>query len=287
MRIEQGYTGSQGSLDQPIYTSPYYSTKDQSILYIYRRPEFDLFHFPAIVDIYCYPERIEYLLLDEQYAYLVEIYFLGWILAYWLERRGIVALHGAAVAIDGQAVVFLGGNHAGKSTLAAALMERGYALLSDDVVPIERRHNGCLARPGYPQMRMWPADVERFRGHFDGLKMVHPLIGKWGVPVGETGIGAFCRLPLPLGGIYLLDRVGSLAEPATITSIQPARAVIEVMRHAFLKDLWAIASTAAARFDFLSGVVERTPVKRLRYLSGAAHFPEVIETILGDIFQTH
>lgn len=52
---------------------------------------------------------------------------------------GAIPLHASAVAIDGRAVVFVGGTGLGKSTLAAALCERGGAsLLADDAVVIER-----------------------------------------------------------------------------------------------------------------------------------------------------
>jgi hypothetical protein len=53
---------------------------------------------------------------------------------------GAVPLHASAVAIDGRAVVFVGGTGLGKSTLAAALCDRcGGSLLADDAVVIERR----------------------------------------------------------------------------------------------------------------------------------------------------
>lgn len=53
---------------------------------------------------------------------------------------GAVPLHASAVAIDGRAVVFVGGSGLGKSTLAAALCDRsGGSLLADDAVVIERR----------------------------------------------------------------------------------------------------------------------------------------------------
>lgn len=53
---------------------------------------------------------------------------------------GAIPLHGSAVAIDGQAIVFVGGTGRGKSTLAAALCDLGGAsLLSDDAVVVEKR----------------------------------------------------------------------------------------------------------------------------------------------------
>jgi hypothetical protein len=53
---------------------------------------------------------------------------------------GAIPLHGSAVALDGRAIVFVGGTAVGKSTLAASLCDlAGASLLSDDAVVIEKR----------------------------------------------------------------------------------------------------------------------------------------------------
>jgi len=51
-------------------------------------------------------------------------------------RRGQLALHGSAVAIDGRAVLLLGPRDLGKSLLASALARRGHSLLSDEVAAV-------------------------------------------------------------------------------------------------------------------------------------------------------
>jgi len=51
-------------------------------------------------------------------------------------RRGQLALHGSAVAIDGRAVLLLGPREIGKSLLAAALARRGHCVLSDEVAAV-------------------------------------------------------------------------------------------------------------------------------------------------------
>jgi hypothetical protein len=50
---------------------------------------------------------------------------------------GRTVLHGSAVSINGHGVVVIGTSGAGKSTTATALIRRGAALLSDDVVVID------------------------------------------------------------------------------------------------------------------------------------------------------
>jgi hypothetical protein len=60
----------------------------------------------------------------------------GNVLACICWRRGQLAFHGSAVAIDGRAVLLLGPRELGKSVLAAALARRGHCLLSDEVAAV-------------------------------------------------------------------------------------------------------------------------------------------------------
>jgi hypothetical protein len=52
------------------------------------------------------------------------------------QLQGKLALHGAAVAIDGAALLLLGGSGSGKSTLAAALCADGAELVADDAIAV-------------------------------------------------------------------------------------------------------------------------------------------------------
>ncbi|MCB9139781.1 MAG: hypothetical protein H6642_15670 [Caldilineaceae bacterium] len=58
--------------------------------------------------------------------------------AAWVQK-GYLALHAAAVATPDGVVLFAGSSASGKSTLAAAMAQRGYPVLADEVAPL------CLA----------------------------------------------------------------------------------------------------------------------------------------------
>jgi hypothetical protein len=60
----------------------------------------------------------------------------GNVLACIAWRRGQLALHGSAVAIEGGAVLLLGPRETGKSLLAGALARRGHCMLSDEVAAV-------------------------------------------------------------------------------------------------------------------------------------------------------
>ena len=79
------------------------------------------------------------------------------------------ALHGAAVVAAGEAFAFIGPAGQGKTTLAAAFLHRGAALLSDDILPLRATPDGtgtAGARrgrswaAGAPLMKLWEPTVK-------------------------------------------------------------------------------------------------------------------------------
>lgn len=266
----------------PVYTSPWRTEDGESASLLYRTPDFEILRFPELLDFYLWPDRIVCHLLDPSARLLIEIRLLGPVLTYWMERRGIPVLHASAVAVDGRATAFLSAHGAGKSGLAAACMRAGPPLLTDDVLPLEERDGSFFGRPGYPQMRMWPDEATYFMGGFEYLPLVHPDLSKRRVRVGTGGLGTFHDAPLPLGCIYLLERLAE-GEALEIRDVSPRDALIELLRHSFTPLLVEAAGLQPARFDLLSRLVLQVPVKRLRYPSGFDRLPEVAAAVRLDL----
>src|SRR5208337_3198059 len=71
----------------------------------------------------------------------VPIFILGTVFGILLHQRGRITLHASAVRVNGGAVLFCGSSGAGKSTMAAALAQRGYPVASDDICPVSFDHS--------------------------------------------------------------------------------------------------------------------------------------------------
>lgn len=82
--------------------------------------------------------------------------FFGTVVSIMLAWRGMVPLHGSAVEIDGRALLIAGRAGAGKSTLCAALTERGARLISDDLTALmpTAPDTTPLLQPGRPAIRL-------------------------------------------------------------------------------------------------------------------------------------
>jgi hypothetical protein len=265
--------------EPPIYQSPRHLADGESVSRLYRLDSWEAFCFPRLADFYLQAGRIVGHPLAEASPDLLEIRFLGPVLSYWLERRGIPALHASAVEVNGRAVAFLSGNGGGKTGLAATLMQAGHSLLTDDILPVEEIAGTFHARPGYPQMRMWPDEAAHFIERSEELPIVLPGLAKRRVPVGAGGFGTFHDSSLPLAGLYIVERRAE--GPVDILDVYPRDALIELVRHSFSPHLVEAAGLQPSRFDLFARLVRNVPVRRLVYPSGFERLPEVVEIVLG------
>ena len=131
-----------------------------------------------------------------------------------LQQRGLTTLHAGAVETEIGAVLFAGHQGAGKSSLVGALVERGCALLSDDLTGVEVNADGrFLALPASTCTRLRVDSLEalgqppRTLGKADGRC--------------EKRLLPAARLrtePLAVRAVYVLeahDRAGIEIQPAS------------------------------------------------------------------------
>ncbi|MFQ5680299.1 MAG: hypothetical protein ACE5HP_12680 [Gemmatimonadota bacterium] len=269
---------------RPLFSSPLRLGSGESFLKLYRTGDCDVIRFTEVVDFYAGSDRVEAVLLDPEYDYTVELHLLGTILAYWSERLGRPALHASAVSVDGRACLFLAGNRGGKTSLAAALLRGGHALLSDDLACLSEADGRFCVAPGYPQMRMWPDVAEHFLGSAEDLPLAHPGFEKRRAPVGETGFGSFCPAWQTLGGIYVPERRSPevLREPI-LSRVSARDAVMQLVASSFLPRLTEAAGFQAERFRFFARLARAVPVYRLVYPEGLDLLPGVVEPVLSSL----
>jgi hypothetical protein len=270
---------------EPSYASPPRTGEGEGNTLLYRLGACDILRFSGVADFFLWSDRIDCHILDPAYGFLVELRLLGPVLAYWLERQGIITLHTSAVQVKHRAVGFLSSNEGGKTALAAAIMQAGHALLTDDILAVAGRGDTYAGRPSYPQMRMWPDEVAHFLGRRDDLEVVHPRYSKVRVPVGADGFGVYARSPVPLASIYLPKRrlPGAVDRAIEITQVSRRDAVIELVRHSVVSHMVEAVGWQPRRLDFVAGMVARVPLRRLVYPSGFEHLPRVRDAILEDM----
>lgn len=132
----------------------------------------------------------------------IRLFLLGTVFAALCYRRGLVPLHASCVRVDGRAVALAGASGIGKSTLAAALLRRGHAVLTDDVTVVDTtRPGGPLVLPTFPRLRLWRDAMARLDFPTEGAERSRVAAEKFHQPLH----GSFCAEPLPLSAVFHLE----------------------------------------------------------------------------------
>ncbi|HER63305.1 MAG TPA: hypothetical protein ENO11_04945, partial [Desulfobacteraceae bacterium] len=117
----------------------------------------------------------------------VRLFLLGSVMGALLHQRGMLALHGSAVVKNNRATIITGVSSAGKSSLAAGLYEKGYAILSDDITVINTGDASIPAvSPGIPHLKLWK-DVLIYMNEGKSLERIRPRMEKYKKPVKQIG----------------------------------------------------------------------------------------------------
>ncbi|GAA0565044.1 hypothetical protein [Rhizomicrobium electricum] len=140
----------------------------------------------------------------------VRAFLLGTAFGILLHQRGAIVLHASAVKVGGKAVVFCGASGAGKSTIAAALGQRGYPLVTDDVGAVSFDSAGTpVIYPDGRQLKLWAHAIAQLG--FSRGEAVRDAIEKFYVEPREVFGEA-----MPLGAIYALRE----ARPPIVPGIE-------------------------------------------------------------------
>ncbi len=131
----------------------------------------------------------------------VRAFLLGSALAALLQQRDILTLHASAIETDHGAVLFLGRSGSGKSTLLTSLVQRGYAMLADDVTGITLDKNGLpQALPAFPCARLWADVTDKLHYADRVLQRVRAELEKYRLPIDH-----FCNDLRPVHATYVLS----------------------------------------------------------------------------------
>lgn len=201
------------------------------------------------------------------------LYLQNTVITALLHQRGGIVLHASAVELDGVAFLFCGASGEGKSTIAAALLQQGCALVSDDVSVVSFNRSGDpVISPDGRDLKLADAAIDKLDlGCGRGL----PAVGqpeksyvlaprRW---AGET---------LPLGAIYSLQ---SGAGGAGISALPSALALKTLRRNAHRPRLVRGTGRNAGYFEATAKLLQHIGVFTLRRPRDLEHLPQTAEAL--------
>ncbi len=215
--------------------------------------------------------------------YLIELFFVGNVMSYWLERRGILMLHASAVKAGDGCVAFIADSGTGKTTLATACLAAGYPLVTDDILALSVANGGVTALPGFPQMKLFPHQLALLGGNPAAYGKIHPRFEKLKVPIGSWSgekLGTFFKNKLPLKALYLLQR--SETDEPSISAVGAAAGVISLVRHAFAAELLDAVDRSSARLGKIGTIASLVPLQVLKIPEGYERLPGVVKFLVGN-----
>jgi hypothetical protein len=204
-------------------------------------------------------------------------YLIGQVLSFCLLTRGIEPLHATAVVVDGEAIAFLGASGAGKSTLAAAFVQRGYSLLTDDVLVLQPHGNKLLAHPSLPRLKLTPETADVF---FSGRRSIpmNSLTTKMIFPLSPQGHAGNM---VPLRALYVLPKKNTKRRIGVRTLLGRA-SFLPLIANTF-NDSVLNPARLKRQFAFAGKVTAAVPIRQLSFPTGLELLPAVADLILSDL----
>jgi hypothetical protein len=223
--------------------------KDNSILF--RLPNVGIFQIMN-------GNRIRVTALKEASKDRLRLYILGTCMGAILMQRKILPLHGSALAIDGRAIAIVGESGAGKSTLASAFLEKGYPLLSDDVIPISFRNDQePMIIPAYPQQKLWKESLQHLGKESQHFRPVVEREEKFAIPV----LDQFYTKPISLEAIFELKILED--DDINITPIQSLHRLPTLFEHTYRNFLFYHTGLIEWHFNCTVKLAEKVQIYQI------------------------
>ncbi|HUS07941.1 MAG TPA: hypothetical protein VMZ52_16680 [Bryobacteraceae bacterium] len=212
-----------------------------------------------------------------------QTYFLGQMLSFALLGHGIESIHGTTVVIDGQGVSLLGNSAYGKSTLAAAFLQAGHKLLSDDLLVTEEADGIFWALPGIPRIKLYERVSQTLlKNPSGGTPMTQDYPPKM---IYRIGPEQFSKR-VPLRAMYVLASPKAVAQAQIheprIEPIGGGDRFIELIRNSF-NAVVATPERLASQFAWTDRLIRSVPVQRLSYPRLMSVLPEVVRMVEADV----
>lgn len=129
----------------------------------------------------------------------VKLYLLGSAIGAIIHQRHQLILHGNAIKVGDESLIFCGPSGIGKSTLAAGFYQHGFSILADDLAVIDSQNR---ALPSYPQIKLWKDSADHMQINTNDLKQIHLQGSKFEYPI-ESG---YYNAPLKVDTVFILHK---------------------------------------------------------------------------------
>lgn len=166
-----------------------------------------------------------------------------------------IALHAAALAWSGAAVLFAGAGRAGKTTLSLTGLQTGWRFLGDDYVLVNCDASALAVAPLFATARLRDDMLSRFAGLVSARTGISDDFGERRHELSLRGLGLTARA-MPLRRMFFVERSGR--EQPEIEAIRQSRVLITMAANTFV----ATPGAREARLRKISRLMSALPPAR-------------------------
>jgi hypothetical protein len=172
--------------------------------------------------------------------------------------RGVVPLHASSVRIGSRTIAIAGRSCAGKSTLAAALMQRNHTLVTDDICAVALSAGRPFVLPSFPALKLSNDSMKWLGINPQGLVHVWLDVDKFLLPGGDS----FNPAPLSLDVLYLLED-SSDGDDDAIIPVNGAEAFERLTGVYYRAEMARLHHRPSASFSMATQLTRHVLVRRL------------------------
>jgi hypothetical protein len=201
---------------------------------------------------------------------------IGRVLATAVHAAGAVCFHASAVAVDGEAIAFLGAKGFGKSTLAWALVRAGARLLTDDTLRVQLDATP-VAYPGVHELRLRPDAADRLPPAPREARQAGDRLVVDGLEVDRLQ-----EDPVPIAALYMLSPVTDLPGSCAsrVSALASVPSALSLVRHAKIAPLLT-GTAAGALLDRTASLAQLVPVRLLEVARDFSRLDDVVAEVLA------
>ena len=132
-----------------------------------------------------------------------KVYLLGSCMGAILLQRKILPLHGSCVCDESAGILLTGRSGAGKSTIAAGFLAKGFGILTDDVAAVRLDDAEMpVVVPSYPRQKLWEDAAQRVVGAHEKTFLFRAEGNRSKFSIARDG--CFCRESARIAAVYAI-----------------------------------------------------------------------------------
>jgi hypothetical protein len=164
--------------------------------------------------------------------------------------------------------------------LAAAFLQAGHRLLTDDLLLLQTRPRAIVAFPGPSRIKLFPKVARKFLADDSSGVPLNRKTQKRIIPLND---GQVCSVAMPLAAVYVLASPNKAHDNSVrITSLTKREAFVRLLENTFNRVI-IDPDRLRRHFETTQVVANMIAVKKLLYPRSLEHLPLVRDAVLSDL----